>query len=572
MTDRFFQQELALFHDLAAEFASAHPALAPLLDKDKNDADVERLLEGAVFQNSLLLQKLEGDFPALVHTLVQLILPHYLRPVPATTLIAYTPHPSQSCPVTVPAGTRFASAPVDGTPCLFTTTAAAEVHPVELVDATSARRTGRRGEIFLRFTMAGASQSGWHPKSLRLFLSGDHSTATDLFLLLTRHVSRILVAPLNGEGGVVLPSGSVIPAAFVDAEPVFPYPPHALPRYRLLQEYFSFPQRFLCLDVQGLDCWEPCRDFTVTFELDNITAWPRIKQENFIVNAVPAVNLFSQEAEPVLVTHRTSRYPIRPSGLNPGQYRIFSVDRVTGYTRSTWREREYFPFELFTGDHGTAPLYHAEADHSSHPDRHRTALCLSFPGGPPLPDDESLSISLTCTNGALPGKLRIGDIRGEAASLPEVVIGRNVTPISPGQDPPAGLALLRRLLSHLYLNYLPLESAERLRALLELYVFAADDGTRGTASLKRIAGIESVEVTAGERLVSGVVLRGREIRVKVRQDHFAGAGDMYLFGCVLDRFLVRSAPANCYTHFELLDTLTGASWQWQTQLATRPIH
>ncbi len=83
-----------------------------------------------------------------------------------------------------------------------------------------------------------------------------------------------------------------------------------------------------------------------------------------------------------------------------------------------------------------------------------------------------------------------------------------------------------------------------------------------TANLKRIAGIVDVSVVPGESLVSGVSLRWIEIRLKVRQDHFAGPGDMYLFGCVLDRFLAEYASINSYTRLVMDEILRGESCQW----------
>lgn len=574
MTEPFFREELNLLKNLASEFASANPALAPLLDQNKNDPDVERLLEAVAFQNAMLRRKLYGDFPQLVRTLVQLVLPHYLRPLPATTMMAFTPHPTLRRSVTIPAGTQFASAPVDGAPCRFTTSTAVEVHPLELCEASFSQRPGRRGEIRLELALMGLSLAEWHPHNLHLFLTGDHTT-TDTFLLLGRHLHRIVLSALDGGSDLELPANCLTPAGFDDREGVLPYPPHAFPGYRLLQEYFHIPQKFLAFNLKGWERWQQRGDgtrFTITFELsDVVTKPPRIRKENFLLHTVPAVNLFQQDAEPVTVNHRNSHYRIRPCGLNPGQFRIFSVDRVTGYTRANRQEREYAAFELFSDD-TTVPLYHAQPVLSHLHGGFDVNLCLSFPGTPPSSDTESVSITLTCTNGTVPEKVRMGDIREPLYPLPDFVSARNVTPINPGQDPPTGSSLLRRLTSHLYLNHLPLEQADHLRALLELYIFSdGNGGAHGAANMKRVVGIESMVVTGGEVLDRGVALRGRKIRISVRQDHFAGPGDLYLFGCVLEQFLGRYAALNCYTQLEIVETLTGVSWQWPARLGNVPL-
>ena len=149
---------------------------------------------------------------------------------------------------------------------------------------------------------------------------------------------------------------------------------------------------------------------------------------------------------------------------------------------------------------------------------------------------------------------------------------RNITPINPGQLLPLGPGLLWQLTTHLYLNHLSLECAEHVRTLLELYVFPGQGSwSAASANQKRISGIEMVEVEAGEQFVEGIPLRGREIRMKLRQDHFAGPGDMYLFGCVLDQFLGRYASLNCYTRLMFHESLKGGTCQWPLRLGTQPL-
>lgn len=576
MTNPFFHSDLSLLHEFAAEFASANPALAPLLDDKKTDPDVERLLEAVAFQNAMLRRKLADDFPELIKTLVQLILPHYLRPIPATTLIGFTPGSGLEQTITIPAGTQFASAPVDGTACRFTTTAAVELHPLRLSNATFTQLPGRMGEIRLDLALQGLPLSQWRPKSLRLFLGGDQATASELYLLLSRHVSRIILTPRDGGADCVLSANCLRQAGFIEGEELLSYPSQAFPGYRLLQEYFSTPQKFLCFDLDGWEQWRQRgegSDFTVSFELESLSIGPqRIRSENFILHAVPAINLFAHDGDPVVVNHRSSRYPIRPSGPNPVHCQIFSVDRVTGYTRASGHQRDYLPFELFGGDINSDPIYHLQLAQSRQHGGYDVHIGLNVSREVTAAEGVSLSIDLTCTNGSLPEKLRVGDIREPLAALPDGVSACNITSINPGQNPPMGSGLLRQLTSHLYLNHLSLERVDHLKALLELYVFPGKNGAAGAANLKRIAGIESMTAAAGEQRINGIVMRGRHLSIRVRQDHFAGAGDMYLFGCVLDQFLGRSAAMNCYTRLELVETLRGGIWQWPPRLGNHPLH
>jgi type VI secretion system protein ImpG len=574
----YFLHQLNLLKALAPEFALANPALAPFLNGPRTDPDVERTLEAVAFQNSLLCRNLDLDFPQMVVALAQLMLPHYLRPIPASTIVRFVPGVNQKDPVLVPAATELTSTPVDGTLCRFQTTADLEVHPLEICDASYLQRPGRSGELRLSLAVRGIPLSHWQPASLRFFLAGDYASATNLYLLLSRHLSRIVLS--SGDAGTcaVLPASCLTPAGFAESEKLLPYPPHAFPGYRLLQEYFTLPEKFLFFDLRGWEHWRERgtgRHFSISFELENLPFVPQhIRCSDFALHAVPAVNLFPHYADPISIDHRTDSYRIRPAGADPGHYQVYSVDHVIGHTRATALERNYVPFDQFKGD-DTEPVYHAQPASSLRQEGYDVLLSVAFPGQLPAPGSETLSITLTCSNGSLPDHLRLGDI-SLAQSFPDTGISAgNMTAVHPGAPPRCGPELHRLLTSHLRLNQLPLESAKNLQGLLELYLFpCGHSGSRNAANIMRISGIEDLQVCATAHRMSGTSVRGREIRMKLRQDHFAGPGDLFLFGSVLENFLGSYRSLQCETCLEFQDVLNGYSFHWPAdsgRVSSRPI-
>lgn len=570
VTNGYFRDELVLLKELAREFSLVNPALAPLLEGEMADPDVERLLEAVAFQNAMLRRKLDLDFPELINRLTHLILPHYLRPLPATTIAAFCQNAPGADRELIPAGAMLVSPPVDGAACRFATTRQVELHPVEVSEAVFFSRGSHGGSIRLSLALRGISLSAWRPETLRFFINDEHASACELYLLLNRHLERIILTPEKGGAALALPPSFLTPRGFDETDALPPSPPHAVPGYRLLQEYFHTPASFFFFELSGWEHWEPRGDgerFTIVFELGAHTApVVSLRRDTFILNAACVVNRFSHPAHPVSPDHRSSRYPLRPAGTNPGHYQILSVDRVTGFCRETLSEREYHPFELFSPEDGEAPLYQALPETSREPGGMEVWLSLVFPGELPVAHGESLSIELTCSNGCLPESLHSGDIR-LASGLPSTISGRNVTAVTPGLMPPPGPELLWRLASHLYLNCLPLSRVEHLRALLGLYVFPdLRSGSMQGANLKRIAGIESLEVVVVEERVEGILMRGREIRLGMKAEHFAGPGDLFLFGCVLDRFLAGYAALNCFTRLVMSDTARGGGFSWPVRL------
>ena len=576
MINRHYQEELARLKELGAEFAAAHPALAPMLGGPSADPDVERLLEGVAFQTALLRRKLKDDFPEVVHDLMRLVAPHYLRPLPTATIVAFEPKPSLVRTQTIPAGTELASVPVEGTRCLFRTTSPVELHPLQLLDASFDQPAGKAPAITLALELSALPLSQWQPRSLRFFLGGDHAQAMDLLLILSRHLKRIIINPAEGGASAILPVSCLQPAGLNDDEPLFPYPAHAFPGYRLLQEYFTAPQRFLFLELTGWERWSGRGNgsrFTVTFELDALTLPPpRVKRESFVLFATPAANLFPRDADPILLEHRAERYLVRPAGLAPGHGQVYSVDRVTGFVRGSTTERPYHPFEQFREVTESGPAFHTSVASSPVRDGFDVHLSVAYPKGQGLPELETLSLELTCTNGRLPESLRIGDLHEPAATSPESATFRNITPMTAALLPPIGKNLLWRLVSHMSLNRLSLASAENLRALLSLYLFEErGDLAALAANRKRIDGIETVVTRPADRLVGGHLLRGSEIVLTLRGDHFAGPGDLYLFASVIDRFLGGYASLNSFTRLTVCENVRGEEYQWPARLGHRQL-
>jgi type VI secretion system protein ImpG len=143
---------------------------------------------------------------------------------------------------------------------------------------------------------------------------------------------------------------------------------------------------------------------------------------------------------------------------------------------------------------------------------------------------------------------------------------------TPQKNRPQETNLLWRLLSHLSLNYVSLAKAENLRAILQIYIFPETrDRTAVIANKKRIAGIEDIETKASNRLVSGIMMRGQEITLKMREDHFASVGDLFLFGSVLNYFFGSYASINTYTRLLVEGVSKGDRYQWSARVGDHPL-
>ncbi|MBN1104060.1 MAG: type VI secretion system baseplate subunit TssF, partial [Deltaproteobacteria bacterium] len=197
-------------------------------------------------------------------------------------------------------------------------------------------------------------------------------------------------------------------------------------------------------------------------------------------------------------------------------------------------------------------------------------LALTYPPSAVLVGQETLSISLTCTNGSLTERIQLGDISQPTSSSPELTEFRNILAPTPQIQPPVGSDVLWHFLSHLGLNYLSVASLDNIKELLGIYIFPGGrDRAKIAANMKRVEGILDLKVKPVERVVSGRMMRGREIRMKLRQDYFASPGDLFLFGTVMDYFLAVYSSMNAFTRLFVEETITGETYEWPPRLGER---
>ncbi len=574
MFNRYYEEELNKLKGLAVEFAQSNPALAPMLSGASADPDVERLLEGVAFLTGLTRQKLDDEFPEFVQELTNMLFPHYLRPIPASTLISFTPAGMLTENVRVAAGTTLASVPVDGTPCHFRTTCDLNVQPLRLAEVNVLSLAGTAPVLMMDFELQGLTLAQWESDSIRLFLGSGYTDAAKLLLLLSNHVVNVRIAGGNGERFELGVKG-LRPSGF-DHE-LLPYPSHAFSGFRTIQEFFVQPEKFLYIDIEGLRRWTARGNgssFSVFITLDHVPDWmPEVRGDSFQLNVVPAINLFPHAADPISHDHRLTEYRVIPEGRNRQHFQVYALDEVIGYQQGVAKERVYLPFGLFRHDGRRAKLSYRTTMRPATVDRgSEVFLSVNYsPGEAPVP--ETLSIRMTCTNRALPESLKLGDINQPTSSSPDLLRFQNIRGVTPALNPPVGEAMLWRLISHVSLNFLSVANAVNLQAMLNLYVFSErHEQGQEAANRRRVDGIQEVTATPETRLIGrGGILRGQLIRIKCRQDHFAGIGDMYLFGCVLERFIADYAGINSYTRVELIDAFSGATFKWAPRLGQQSL-
>ena len=567
----YYERELTFIREMGAEFAKKYPKIAGrlLLEPDKcEDPHTERLIEAVAFLSGRVHKKIDDDFPEITESLLQILYPHYISPIPSMSVVTFEPV-SQTIPpggFLIDRDTMLYSKPVHGVPCQFTTKYPVTLWPVEVVSAGLADprkpiRNAQQAIVIRLKSLNGLAFPQLGMERLRFFLHGSGQHVFHLHELLFNNVCHLECVSVNHEGRMEelpLRPGDILPVGFNKDEALIPCLQRSFPGYLLLFEHFCFPEKFLFFDLNGLERVRRS-GFGDTMEiwiyLDR-GAKPNllVNRETFRLNAAPIVNLFTRIAEPIRVSGEKTEYLVIPDIRRPEATEVFSVDRVVSTSASSELEKEYKPFYSVrhylddSAGHGKEAFWHSKRSPSGRKGDNGTNLFLSFADmdfRPADPGVEVVTVHVTSTNRDLPSRISFNDPAGDfetETAAPVSSINCLIKP-TPTRRPSLGGGLQWRLISHLSLNYLSLVDGGEvaLREILKLYDFDNSPATR-----QQINGIVSLKSEYVTKRIGHSFCRGVQVTVTFDEEKFVGTG-LFLFATVLEHFLGQYVSVNSFS-------------------------
>jgi type VI secretion system protein ImpG len=484
--------------------------------------------------------------------------------LPCLTLLQFQPRTALQEVTRIEPGCEIASVPVDGQRVRFSSTAAVDLEPLQLLGSRWDGGAGEERSLVLDFAFTTADPNSWLADSLRFYLGDGLVDGSKLLRLLQLNLREIRISAQE-QPMTVLPASHLRGLGFDASNTLLPFPDTAHPAYRCLQEYFALPEKFLFIELRGFKQWRARGvdgRFSVRLMFENLPDWtPNLSANSFLLGVTPAINLFAQDAHPLRIDHKQVDYRIQPA--DHGQrmsMRIHSVLKVSAYSAGGG-ERLLEPFNTFSQRDTYNLRIRASSIDAQGYDHY---LSLPYSEGK-VPGEMTLSIGLLCTNGKLPESLRLGDLNQPTDNTPPRVEFKSIRGITPCQPPKFDDKLLWRMLSQLNANHFRLADRDYLRGLLALYLPSVGEGAQD-ANQRRIDAIEKVTVSHERRFIRGLPIEGSVVRVECRGDYFLSPGNFYLFGCVLDEFFAGCTAINSFTAFTLFDSVNHETLKWPAKI------
>ena len=568
--DKYYREQLRLLREGASAFGRQYPAIAPMLEPG-DDPDVERILEGTAYLCGKIHERLDQTAPDLVQSLLRLVFPQALLPVPSCTLIRFTPQPGVAEALSVRRGTQLASNPVDGVPCIYSVSQNMRILPLEISTVRRDVQNARSAKVSLTLRSA-VPLSGLLREPLVLHLAGGYALASQRLLMLLTQLDHVEVS--IGSGTYHLPA-SVVSHHLAPLEDQRLLAGKRRNRsYMDLMRYFNLPEQLLFVqiaDLGKLPFPESGTECTLTFCFgDSSAEFPDFPQGSFALNVVPAANVFQVSSDPFAIDHTQEEYLIHPQDSERRFLEIISVDSVTALMPGG-RIVPCRPYETYDAETDDL-LYNVRFRPSMRPGvTEHLLIPLYRPGDVQRSMHKyTLSLNLYCCNHTLPGSLRVGDICRPTDSSPAQATFTNIVAPTPFFPRSCDESLHWRFLSHLNTNLLSLASPQALRSLLELYLPDVSNAPELTAAnLRRCVSIRAFTAQNEEMLFRGRLLRGRGLHLTLDPSGFVSEGDLYLFANTLDRFFIDFTIINNYSRLYLKVSGKGTNRQWPPRLGEK---
>lgn len=615
---KYYNRELQFIREMGGEFAKEYPKIAGRLgleDLECADPYVERLLEGFSFLAARIQLRLDAQFPRFTQHLFEMVYPHFLAPTPSMAVVELQPDLTEGGLAegfVVPQQSVLRSVLGKGeqTPCEYRTAHDVTLWPLKIkeveyitnvaaittLNSEQVKSVRAAVRIRLRAT-AGLTFDKLSLDSLPIFLRGTEEVPMHLYEQLLGNAVGIVLQPAKktAKWRDSLDKSHIRRVGFGDDQALLPYGPRSFNGYRLLHEYMAIPERFMFVEITGMQhavrrCTGTELDVIVLFKNVDRLLEDKLDASSLALFATPAINLFPKRADRIHLDERSTQWHIVPDRTRPVDYEVYEVTGVTGYGKSSDQEQKFQPFYAYHDlsserDEAYYTVYRERRILSSKQRKmgprssyigSEMFLSLVDPNEAPYRSDlRQLGLSILCTNRDLPLTMAVG--RGTTdftleSGAPVESVRCLIGPTRPRASAAEGETAWR-LISHLSLNYLSItdsnekEGAAALRELLGLYSPMSDSSID-----KQIEGVRGVSSKPVVRRITmpGTINFGRGLEVKITCDEsaFEGAG-VFLLGAVLSEFFAKYVSVNSFTE-TVIETLDrGEIMRWPARIGRR---
>lgn len=578
----YYEKQLQEFGQQSREFAQKYPKIAQRLSLNQEQIDdphIERLIQAFSLVAARIDKKLADSYEVFTRSLFQVMFPQYLKPFPACSVVSFEDL-NKIKKLTevheIPKATSLKSRSFKGVQCEFSTSQPVRLLPIALKSLNF--KTHPRAHMHLNQNATLSLGFEIYQRSQQLLISEKLPIYLDAIANFPLHVlDNIFHAStgfsLNTGNRIIEIANPFAVMGFTESESLLPIDQHTHHAYRLLLEYFCFPEKFNYLNL-NLNFLKHLIGEDTEFEIlihlkinlnDQacIRNYTELNVANFKLFSTPVVNLFYKQAEPQKINHKQLEYPLLTDIHHPEFYQLYSIVEMNMIREKSNQDQTTVPiFPFFSMSH-----YHQHNEHYFY-SLNSTQLqnnlgetrysIVSKHLSPHSTKSDFISTQLLCCNGDLPHEVlsqanNVLHLNGNHLARRALMLKRPFKPYYFAQNKNEQW----RIISHLSLNTLSLMKGDALSHIKELLVLYNLPKLKENQFV--IEAIKRIDFSLTQKLVEAqpfpLFVRGIKVNLAIDSQIFKGHS-LYIFSQILSHIFNLKVQMNSYVDLVVSDSNT----------------
>ncbi|NHB59145.1 type VI secretion system baseplate subunit TssF [Acinetobacter shaoyimingii] len=575
----YYEKQLQEFGQQSREFAQKYPKIAQRLSLNQEQIDdphIERLIQAFSLIAARVDKKLADSYDVFTRALFEVMFPQYLRHFPSATVVSFediNKVKQLTEAHVIPKQTTLKSRSFKGVQCEFNTTQEVRLLPIALThlnfktNPSAHMHLNQNATLTLGFEVFNQAQNWLVNETLPIYLDAISNfplqVLDSIFKSSTGFSIKVgnYTVPINNPFEVM---------GFDENQSLLPIDQHTHHAYRLLMEYFCFPDKYSFLNLnlnvlKGVIKDKHQFEILIHFKLNLndqavIRNYSELNIANFKLFSTPAVNLFEKSAEPQKINHKQLEYPLITDAHHPEFYQVYSIIDMNMVREKNNTDQVFFPIlPFFAMSHyhdEDVQFFYALNPAQLHNKFVETGYSIISKHLKPY-DTKSdfISTRLLCSNRNLPHEAlsqsnNILNLNDSSLARRALVLKRPSLPFKFEQNQKEQW----RIISHLSLNTLALmkgDAVSHVKELLELYNLPK---TKENHLI--IDAIKTVEFSLTHKLVEAkpfpMFVRGVKVTVHIDEQVFRGHS-LFIFSQLLSHVFNLKVQMNSFVDVVIFD-------------------
>lgn len=555
----YFRKELDHLQKTREFLVEKYPKLAHFLAHNSNDPDVERIIESLAVLTAKINKELDSNIPYIAESLINILAPNYTNSLPSFCIQEFElKNNAKENKILIPKNSSIKSALIGGIKCEFKTIYDVCVHPLKISDVA----IGSEGKyhtltLDISITKADTTFLDLDLEYLNFYLGNEAITSNTLLLWFLQYTKDIVLFSYDTDESFKLPMESLKPVGFESHENLFDNNDIGFSSFVLLQELFFASEKFHFVKLDNLHLTKTLQTSKIAIKFIFSKDLPGSclpRANHFSLFASPVLNIFSTQAEPILLDHSRNGYRIFVDRGNPQAYSVIQILKVKAHSSDTGRRvlKNYHSFEQFEFLDKNKDFFSLANKKDSSGECYKEITFYSTQH-----DKETISIDILCSNNNLPSAIKIGGLN-EMVGYQDITTS-NITIPTQIKHVDINSQTAWNLVSILSFSYQTM--LDRKSFLTIVHTYTSMFGTQETDFFSVLANaLVDIKSQTIYRINGFITQRGILSEMHIDDSQFYCLGEVYKLGLVFSHFFTSFASINSFCELHIVCTASNTTF------------